>query len=370
MLFFFSLFDDESKSSFRTHAHTRTHTHKGDASKCMSDLKEVDFCVGSVLCPAEGKQVLECTGSKGASQWTSEDENRYTPSFPPPKKATALALSIIEVFENSRQDVYFWNVLCFMFYISESFQRAGMIGRSTQTNKMTAFQSFPLSCNRDMLFRFIFIKLSLPCCFLTFLQTCFIWNIYLLICLYKSGALSGLTAMGHAWWRASAVCTLSWAYPLTSLQRSMCASKKRKGSLLFWCMSIRGWWRHGLCSVCVSVSVSVSFTSMAFAQFFFLGPTWRSPFSFSFSFSFSFKPFYLVKNWTLLRGPKSSKLNLKKIKIEREMFSTLIQLKDKTLARTLNITMQPSWPFFFCNPSLTSQCTQVLWLKPVSKMFI
>jgi hypothetical protein len=33
---------------------------QGDASKCQAELKEVDLCVGSVLCPDEGRQLGEC----------------------------------------------------------------------------------------------------------------------------------------------------------------------------------------------------------------------------------------------------------------------------------------------------------------------
>ncbi|ELR15154.1 uncharacterized protein ACA1_217160 [Acanthamoeba castellanii str. Neff] len=32
----------------------------GDASKCQVELKEVDLCVGSVICPAEGRTLGEC----------------------------------------------------------------------------------------------------------------------------------------------------------------------------------------------------------------------------------------------------------------------------------------------------------------------
>lgn len=34
--------------------------NKGDASKCQVELKEVDLCVGSVICPAEGRTLGEC----------------------------------------------------------------------------------------------------------------------------------------------------------------------------------------------------------------------------------------------------------------------------------------------------------------------
>jgi hypothetical protein len=47
----------------------------GDASKCQAELKEVDLCVGSVLCPDEGRQLGECLRNGSESSCSSQRQS-------------------------------------------------------------------------------------------------------------------------------------------------------------------------------------------------------------------------------------------------------------------------------------------------------
>lgn len=45
--------------------------NKGDVSKCQDEIKEVDLCVGSVLCPVDGRKLRDCLRSGTASRSSS-----------------------------------------------------------------------------------------------------------------------------------------------------------------------------------------------------------------------------------------------------------------------------------------------------------